>query len=51
MLNKKTVLGYFGELHPKIIKYYKIKTRISVFELFLDEVLSRSKNQQIKKAI
>lgn len=50
MLNKNTVLGYFGELHPKIIKYYKIKTRISVFELFLDEVPSRSKKSTNKES-
>ena len=38
MLNKNIVLGYFGELHPKIMKFHKIKSRISVFELFLDEI-------------
>ena len=49
ILNKKTVLGYFGELHPKIIKFYKVKSRISVFELFLDEVPSRSKKSTNKE--
>ena len=49
MLNKKTVLGYFGELHPKIMKFYKIKSRISVFELFLDEVPSKLKKTTNKE--
>ena len=38
MLNKTIKLGYFGELHPKIGLYYKIKNRINVFELMLDDV-------------
>ena len=43
MINKDKILGYFGELHPKITKYHKIKNRVSVFELFLDELVSNPK--------
>ena len=38
MLNKSVKVGYFGELHPKILNSYKIKSRINIFEVFLDDV-------------
>ena len=31
MLNKSVTVGYFGELHPKILNSYKIKSRINIF--------------------
>ncbi len=34
----KIVLGYFGELHPKIMEYFGIKNRIVAFELFVDKL-------------
>ncbi len=38
MLNKTTKVGYFGEIHPRISSFYKIKNRINLFEIFLDDV-------------
>lgn len=32
------VLGYFGEVHPQMIKEYDIKDVVGCFEVFLDEV-------------
>jgi phenylalanyl-tRNA synthetase beta chain len=34
----KTVLGYFGELHPKILKEFDVKQKIVAFELFIDNL-------------
>lgn len=34
----KNILGYFGQLHPKIIKAYDLENDIVAFELFLDNV-------------
>ena len=48
-INKDTVLGYFGELHPKIIKHHKIKNRVLAFELFIDEVPFSSKKTTNKE--
>ncbi len=40
----KTILAYFGEIHPKIAKEFDIEERISAFEVFLDNIpVSRSK--------
>ena len=40
----KNILGYFGELHPKIIKSYSLTGNAVGFELFLDNVpLSKPK--------
>ena len=50
ILNKDKILGYFGELHPKIRKYYKIKNRVSVFELFLDKLVGKPKNTTNKES-
>ena len=49
-INKDTVLGYFGELHPKIIKHHKIKNRVLAFELFIDEVPLSSKKTTNKES-
>lgn len=40
----KTVLGYFGEIHPKIATAFDLEGRIAAFEIFLDAIpVSRSK--------
>ncbi len=40
----KTIIGYFGELHPKIIKNYSLIGNAVGFELFLDNIpLSKPK--------
>ena len=33
-----TVLGYFGELHPRLARTVGLKGRVAVFEVFLDAV-------------
>ncbi len=43
MLNKTIKIGYFGEIHPRISKHYKIKERINAFELLLDDIPSIAK--------
>jgi phenylalanyl-tRNA synthetase beta chain len=38
ILNKKIEIGYFGELHPRIANKFKIKARVNLFELMIDNV-------------
>jgi len=38
ILNKKIKLGYFGELHPRVLKSFKIKNKVNIFELMIDEI-------------
>ena len=38
----KVVIGYFGELHPNINKYFDLKQRINVFEIFVDKIPQKS---------
>ncbi|MEQ9345342.1 MAG: phenylalanine--tRNA ligase subunit beta [Thalassospira sp.] len=37
-LGPKNVLGYFGELHPKVLKALGVKSRVVAFELFVENV-------------
>jgi len=37
-LGPKNVLGYFGELHPKVLKALGVKGRVVAFELFVENV-------------
>lgn len=40
----KTVLGFFGEIHPRIAKSFDIEGRVTAFEIFLDNIpVARSK--------
>jgi phenylalanyl-tRNA synthetase beta chain len=39
LLGKKP-LGYFGELHPNIVKEFDLKQKIVVFEVFVDNIPS-----------
>lgn len=34
----KNVLAYFGEIHPRILKVFDIKTPVVAFEIYLDNV-------------
>jgi len=34
----KNTIGYFGELHPSIMQYYKIKVPICLFEIIIDNL-------------
>lgn len=40
VLDKKTV-GFLGEIHPKILKNWKIKMPVSVFEINLEEIFKK----------
>ena len=33
--------GYIGEIHPKILKKWKIKMPVSLFEIDLDDVFEK----------
>lgn len=45
----RTVLAYFGELHPKVLKAMDIKTTVCGFEIFLDRIpLPKKKGKGIK---
>jgi len=46
----KNILGYFGEIHPSILKGLKIKTTVVGFELFLDN-LPKPKEWKAKKPL
>lgn len=37
-LGPKNVLGYFGELHPKVLKALGVKGRVVAFELFVENL-------------
>jgi phenylalanyl-tRNA synthetase beta chain len=40
----KTVLAYFGEIHPKIAAVFTLETKVAAFEVFLENIpLPRSK--------
>ncbi len=34
----KTILGYFGEIHPKIAAQFDLEGKIAAFEIFLDAI-------------
>ena len=42
-LGPKKVLGYFGELHPAVLKEMEVKGPVAAFEIFLDELPARRK--------
>ncbi len=46
----KTVLAYFGEIHPSILKLFNIKEKVVACEVFLDN-LPPSKNKSKNKAL
>ncbi len=34
----KNIIGYFGEIHPLILQKFSIKTKVSAFEIFIDNL-------------
>jgi len=42
-LGKNTV-GFFGELHPAVAKKFDIKTRVNLFEIFVDSLPNQSRS-------
>jgi phenylalanyl-tRNA synthetase beta chain len=41
----KNIIGYFGEIHPKISKEFDVKTRLNLFEVFVDALPNSQKNK------
>jgi phenylalanyl-tRNA synthetase beta chain len=50
-LGPKNVLGYFGELHPKVLKTLGVKGRVVAFELFVENVPSPKKKGTARPAL
>jgi phenylalanyl-tRNA synthetase beta chain len=40
----KNIVGYFGEIHPAILKKYDLKNRINIFEIFVDALPNSQKS-------
>ena len=34
----RNILGFFGEIHPKIVELFGIKSKICIFELYIDKL-------------
>lgn len=45
----KNILGYFGQLHPKIAKAFGIKNIVNIFEIFIENI-PQNKKGNLKKA-
>lgn len=50
-LGPKNVLGYFGELHPKVLKALGVKGRVVAFELFVENVPMPKKKGTARSAL
>jgi phenylalanyl-tRNA synthetase beta chain len=44
----KNIIGYFGEIHPAINKFFDIKTRLYIFEIFVDSLPAFTKSSSRK---
>lgn len=44
----KNLIGYFGEIHPKITKKFGIKTKVNAFEIIIDNLPQTSKSNTRK---
>lgn len=44
----KNLVGYFGEVHPAIAKRFDLKTRINIFEIFVDSLPVQAKSTSRK---
>jgi phenylalanyl-tRNA synthetase beta chain len=49
LLLDKTVVGYFGELHPQVVAKFYLKNKPVVFELQVDQLLSLLEQRPVKK--
>ncbi len=48
----KTVIAYFGELHPSIAKHYDMNTSVAICEVFLDKIpLQKTKGGKTHKRL
>lgn len=51
-LGSKVTLGYFGEIHPSIAKYFGLESSVIACEIFLDNIpKARSKATKTKPAL
>lgn len=41
--NNRTIIGFIGEIHPKILKNWRIKMPVALFEIELEEIFERLK--------
>lgn len=44
----KNLIGYFGEIHPKIAKNFDLKNRVNLFEIFVDALPNQTKSNSFK---
>ncbi len=50
-INNSVIAGYFGELHPRVASQFKIKNKINIFELYLDELPNTEKKNTNKPVL
>ncbi len=50
-LGPKTVLAYFGEIHPATLKALDVEAPVSAFEIFLDALPPEKKKSRAKPAL
>jgi phenylalanyl-tRNA synthetase beta chain len=51
MLGSKNILGYFGEIHPAILKSFDIEVPVVAFEIFLDSIPTSRAKTKAKPAL
>lgn len=44
----KNIIGYFGEIHPIILKKFSLKKKVNIFEVFLDNLPQNNKKRKNK---
>ncbi len=44
----KNLIGFFGEINPKIAKKFDLKNRINIFEIFADNLPNQTKASSLK---
>ncbi len=48
----KTVVGYFGELHPSVMKHYGMNVPVAICEVFMDKIpLAKGKGIKTQKRL
>ncbi|MDX2083467.1 MAG: phenylalanine--tRNA ligase subunit beta [Rickettsiales bacterium] len=47
----KNLVGYFGEINPKIIRKFDLRNRINIFEIFVDSLPNQNKSNANKAFI
>jgi phenylalanyl-tRNA synthetase beta chain len=47
----KNLIGYFGEIHPKVAKKFDLKNRVNAFEIFIDNLPQTKKSNSRKSFV